>query len=157
MSIRISEAPDFVSLKVGEREGALSRPPHWENRRKMGFLVRLMSTAAALWAAVEIVPGIDYEGGWPGLLGVALVFGLVNAVIRPILFFLTCPLVALTLGLFVFVLNAMMLGLTAAIAGSFGLDFSVRGFGAAFTGALVVGFVSALLNVFVGKKKKKSG
>lgn len=116
----------------------------------MRFLLRLLVTAAALWAAVALVPGIRYDGGWAGLLGVALVFGLVNAVIRPILFFLTCPLVFLTLGLFVFVLNALMLGLTALIASELGIAFVVTGFVPALLGALVVGVVSALLNVFVG-------
>lgn len=117
----------------------------------MRFLLRLLATAAALWAAVALVPGIEYGGSWPGLLAVAVVFGVVNAVIRPILFFLTCPLVFLTLGLFVFVLNAIMLGLTAWIAGALGIDFVVSGFLPALVGALVVGVVSAVLNVFVGK------
>lgn len=116
----------------------------------MRFLLRLLITAAALWAAVALVPGIRYDGGWGGLLGVALVFGLVNAVIRPILFWLTCPLVFLTLGLFVFVVNALMLGLTAWIAGEIGIAFVVTDFIPALLGALVVGVVSALLNVFVG-------
>ena len=121
----------------------------------MGFVVRLLVTGAALWAAVELVPGIHYQGGWEGLLGVALVFGFVNAVVRPIIYFLTCPLVILTLGLFVFVLNALMLGLTATLSRSVGLNFTVDGFGPAFLGALVVGFVSAVLSVFVGEKKEK--
>jgi len=113
------------------------------------FLIRLLVTAASLWAAVELVPGIAHEGDWPGLLGVALVFGVVNAVVRPVLALLTCPLVLLTLGLFIFVLNAAMLALTAAIATSLGLDFTVTGFGAALLGALVVSIVSAILNIFV--------
>lgn len=121
----------------------------------MRFLLRLAATAAALWAAVEIVPGIEYQGAWYGLLGVALVFGLVNAVIRPILYWLTCPLVLLTLGLFVFVLNGIMLALTSALAGMVGLDFTVDGFVPAIIGALVVGVVSAVLNAFVGTEKKK--
>lgn len=113
------------------------------------FLIRLLVTAAALWAAVELVPGIAYQGDWVGLLGVALVFGVVNAVVRPVLAMLTCPLVLLTLGLFIFVLNAAMLALTAAIATSLGLQFTVAGFGAALVGALVVTVVSAILNIFV--------
>lgn len=116
----------------------------------MRFLLRLIATAAALWAAVALIPGIEYRGSWPGLLGVAAVFGLVNATVRPVLFFLTCPLVFLTLGLFVFVLNAIMLGVTAWIAGGLGIDFVVSGFLPALLGALVVGLVSAVLNVFVG-------
>ena len=121
----------------------------------MRFLLRLAATAAALWVAVEFVPGIEYQGEWYGLLGVALVFGAVNAVIRPILFVLTCPVVILTLGLFVFVLNGIMLVLTAAIAGAFGLHFTVAGIASATLGALVVGIVSAVLNIFVGDEEEK--
>ena len=121
----------------------------------MKFLIRLSVTAAALWVAVRFVPGIEYQGDWVALFGVALVFGLVNAVIRPILFALTCPLVLLTLGLFVFVLNGMMLLLTATIAAEFGIAFSVSGILPAMIGALVVGVVSSALNIFVGEEKKE--
>lgn len=121
----------------------------------MGFIVRLLITAAALWVAEAIVPGIEYRGGIGGLLGVALIFGLVNAVVRPILVVLTCPLVLLTLGLFLFVLNAFLLWLTGALSGALGIDFHVQGFWAAFLGGIVIGLVSTVLNVFVGKEGKK--
>ena len=121
----------------------------------MKFLIRLSVTAAALWVAVRFVPGIEYQGDWVALFGVALVFGLVNAVIRPILFALTCPLVLLTLGLFVFVLNGMMLLLTATIAAELGIAFSVSGILPAMIGALVVGVVSSALNIFVGEEKEE--
>jgi putative membrane protein len=121
----------------------------------MGFIVRLLITAAALWVAEAIVPGIEYRGGIGGLLGVALIFGLVNAVVRPILVVLTCPLVLLTLGLFLFVLNAFLLWLTSALSGALGIDFHVQGFWAAFLGGIVIGLVSTVLNVFVGKEGKK--
>lgn len=115
----------------------------------MRFLLRLLISAAALWVAVLLVPGIDYDGPWALLLLVALLFGVVNATIRPLLLLLTCPLVVLTLGLFVFVLNALMLWLTAALATAFGIDFRVAGFVPAFLGGLVIGVVSAILNLFV--------
>jgi putative membrane protein len=117
----------------------------------MYFLLRLLATAVAVWVATKLVPGITYSGSLLGLVGVALVFGFMNAIIRPILFFLTCPLVLVTLGLFVFVLNAFMLMLTSAVASSLGLDFHVSGFIPALLGALVIGLVSALLNAFVGE------
>lgn len=120
----------------------------------MRFLLRLLATAAALWVAVVLIPGISYTGGPLGLLGVALVFGFVNAVIRPILKLLTCPLVVLTLGLFVFVLNAFLLWLTSEISQAFGIGFDVDGFIAALVGALIVGIVSTVLNLFVGKKDR---
>ena len=118
----------------------------------MGLILRLLATAAALWVAVLLVPGISYDGGVLGLLGVALVFGIVNAVIRPILKVLTCPLVVLTLGLFVFILNAFLLWLTSEFAQGFGIAFDVDGFIAALVGALIVGIVSTVLNLFVGAK-----
>ncbi|MGH7470171.1 MAG: phage holin family protein [Longimicrobiales bacterium] len=118
----------------------------------MHFLLRLLVTAAALWVALRLVPGLRYSGSWPGLLGVALVFGFLNAIVRPILFLLTCPLMVVTLGLFVFVLNAIMLLLTSRLAGSLGLNFQVDGFASALLGAIVIGITSALLNIFVGDK-----
>jgi putative membrane protein len=121
----------------------------------MGFILRLLVTAASLWVAVKFVPGITYSGSWPGLLGVALVFGIVNAIVRPILYFLTCPLIVLTLGLFVLVLNALMLALTSALAQSFGISFHVNGFIPALIGGIVIGVVSAILNIFVGGEKEK--
>lgn len=120
----------------------------------MRFFLRLLVTAAALWVAVRLVPGVQHVGPWYTLLGVALVFGIVNAVIRPLLMVLTCPLVVLTLGLFIFVLNALMLWLTGALSVALGLGFTVRGFVPALLGGLVVGIVSTVLNVFVGGKKK---
>jgi putative membrane protein len=121
----------------------------------MRFLIRWLVTAVALWVAVRLVPGIGYEGSWLGMLGVALVFGLVNALIRPVVFLLTCPLVVLSLGLFIFVLNALMLWLTSAVSRSLGLGFHVAGFWSALVGAVVVGLTSVVLNLFVGDKKKK--
>ncbi|SRR5690606_5112388 len=121
----------------------------------MAFIIRLLVTAAALWVAEAIVPGIEYTGGALGLLGVALVFGIVNAVIRPILLVLTCPIVLLTLGLFIFVLNALMLWLTAALSDALGIAFRVNGFVPALLGGLVIAIVSTVLNVFVGDRKKK--
>lgn len=121
----------------------------------MRFLLRLLITAAALWAAVHFVSGISYSGPWYGLLVVAVIFGLVNAVIRPILAALTCPLVMLTLGLFVFVLNAIMLWLTSYFSKMAGFDFHIAGFVPALLGALVVGVTSAILNIFVSDDKKE--
>src|SRR4029079_3577020 len=115
----------------------------------MRFLIRLLINAAALWIATQIVPGVTHTGPWTSLLLVALVFGVLNAVVRPILKLLTCPLIVLTLGLFTFVINAVMLWLTSAVSESLGLGFHVDGFGSAFLGALVVTVVSVLLSVFV--------
>jgi putative membrane protein len=117
----------------------------------MELILRLLLNAAALWAATRLVSGITYQGGVLGFLGVALVFGIVNAVVKPILQFFSIPFILLTLGLFLFVVNAFALWITSGIASSIGLGFKVNGFGAAFLGALVVSVVNLLLSWFVGR------
>ena len=116
----------------------------------MLFILRLIATAVALWVSVLIVPGITYTGGAFGLLGVAVVFGLVNAFVRPVLKLLTCPLVVLTLGLFIFVLNGLMLWLTSELSLALGIGFDVTGFWAALFGAIIVGVTSTVLTLMLG-------
>jgi putative membrane protein len=113
------------------------------------FLIRLLVNAAALWVATQIVPGVSYAGGAGPFLAVALIFGIINAVIRPALKLLTCPLILLTLGLFALVVNGLMLWLTSRVAGALDLGFHVDGFWPAFWGALVVSIVSTILSMFV--------
>jgi len=115
----------------------------------MRFLLRLLINAAALWVATKIVPGVTFSGEMGYLIVVALVFGLLNALVRPILTMLTCPLLILTLGLFTFVINAVILLLTSALSGKLGIGFHVDGFWAAFLGALVVSIVSILLSLVI--------
>jgi putative membrane protein len=115
----------------------------------MPFLVRLLVNAAALWAATRIVPGVTYTGSGLTLLVVALVFGIVNAFIRPVAKVLTFPLILITLGLFALVVNGLMLWLTSSLSTGLGLGFHVSGFSAAFFGALVVSIVSTLLSMAV--------
>lgn len=117
---------------------------------------RVLINAIALWAATELVSGIRFSGAWPTLLVVALVFGVLNVTVRPVLKFLTFPLLILTLGLFTFVLNAFMLWLTGAISDAFHLGFHVAGFRAAFWGALVVTIVSFVLSLFVSSPDRTS-
>jgi putative membrane protein len=114
---------------------------------KLSFVVRTLVNAAALWVATRIVPGVEYVGGWLPILGVAIVFGVVNAVIAPIAKILTFPLIVLSLGVFLLVVNALMLWLTSAAASALGLGFHVRGFWSAFFGALVVSIVSGVLGM----------
>ena len=121
----------------------------------MRFLLRLIITAVALWAAVALVQGITYTGPLYKLLIVALVFGVVNAFVRPILTVLTCPLIVLTLGLFVLVLNAVMLWLTGELSSALGIDFRVDGAWAAIIGGIIVGIVSAVLNLLVKDEKEE--
>jgi len=117
----------------------------------MTFLLRLLVNAAALWVATRIVPGVVYQGGPLPLLGAALVFGVVNATLRPIAKILTFPIIIVTLGLFALVINGLMLWLTSSLSSALGLGFHVSGFWAAFWGALVVSIVSTLLSMFVAE------
>lgn len=121
----------------------------------MQFIIRTIVTAIALWIAVELIPGIAYNGAWWGLLLVALVFGFINALVRPALVILSFPLIVLTLGLFIFVLNAFLLWMTGQVSGALGLDFVVTGFWAAVVGGVIVGVVSTVLNLLVGTKPKR--
>lgn len=121
----------------------------------MAFLLRLLINAAALWVAVQVVDGIEYRGSWWSLLLVALVFGVLNASIRPLLTLLSLPFVILTLGLFMLVINALMLMMTAWVSGVLNLGFYVEGFRDAFLGGVVVTIVSVLLSIFTGAGKTK--
>ena len=118
----------------------------------MAFLIRLLVNAAALWVATRFVTGVTYTGALLPLIGVALIFGVVNAIIRPILKAFTFPLLIITFGLFTFVLNGLMLWLTSRIAGRMGLGFHVDGFGAAFIGAVVVTVVSTVLGILIRER-----
>jgi putative membrane protein len=118
------------------------------------FLVRLLVNAAALWVATHLVPGVVYSGGWISFLGVALVFGFVNAFIRPVAKILTFPLIIVTLGIFSLVVNGLMLWLTSSLSAALGLGFHVSGFWAAFFGALIVSIVSTLLSMMVTEEPR---
>jgi putative membrane protein len=110
----------------------------------VGIVLRVLINAAALWLAASLIPGIELHSLGTTLLA-ALVLGIVNAVLRPILIFLTLPITLVTLGLFIFVLNAFCLWLTSRLVPG----FEVGGFGAAFLGALVISAVSWALTAFL--------
>jgi len=110
------------------------------------LLIRWGVVAATVWITDLLYSGMTIHGGWKGVLLVALVFGLVNAIIKPIVKFLTCPLVILTLGLFVLVINTLMLLLTAAFLPQY---LEVNGFFSAFIAALLISIVSAVLGFFI--------
>jgi putative membrane protein len=122
------------------------------------FLFRLLLNAAGLWVATRIVPGVEYTGDWLTFLGVSLVFTIVNSIVGGLVKILTCPLIILTLGLFIFVVNGLMLWLTGVAAGALGLGFHVRGFWPAFFGGLVVSIVGTVLGLLVvDRSALKSG
>ncbi len=113
------------------------------------LLLRWFINAVALWIAVKLLPGLSHDGSTISLIGVALIFGLVNALVRPILLLLTCPLVLLTLGLFVLIVNTLMLWLTISVSSSLGLGIHSESFMATFLGSIVISLVSGVLNVLL--------
>jgi len=113
------------------------------------FILRWLINAIALYLAIRFVPGIGFGGGWLGLLWLALIFGLVNAFLRPLLQLLTCPLILLTLGLFTLIINMVMLKVTEWIANAFGLGMSIDGWGPLFLGSLVISIVSMVLSLIL--------
>jgi putative membrane protein len=118
-------------------------------RRSLPFVVRLLVNAAALWVATRIVDGVSFDGDWISFFGVALVFGVINAFIRPLAKILTFPLIILTFGIFALVINGLMLLLTSRLSDALGFGFHVAGFGPAFWGALVVSIVSTILSMLM--------
>ena len=123
----------------------------------MTLLLRLVGNAIALYVASTLIDGIQFGAGgevdFGSLLAVTLIFGVINAIIKPLVKVVTCPAFLVTLGLFTFVVNALMLLLTGWLAGLFNVDFRVDGFGAAFWGAIVISFVSFLLSLFISAEK----
>jgi putative membrane protein len=114
------------------------------------LLLRLIINAIALWAAVRLVPGLNHEGDLVTLLIIALIFGVVNALVRPLLVLLTCPLIVVTLGLFVLIVNTALLSLTIWVSNEvFNLGFTSNSFWATFFGAIVISVVSSLLSLFL--------
>lgn len=118
------------------------------------FLLRLIINAAAIYVAVELVNGLDYQGEWWGFLIIALLFGVVNAVIRPIITFLTCPLVILTMGLFTLVINGFMLWIVGELSPPLGIGFAIDGFWPALLGALIISVVSFVLTSLLADDKE---
>jgi putative membrane protein len=124
----------------------------------MRFLLRVLASAAALAVATAVVPGIELQTASLGsriltLIGVALIFGVVNAVLKPIVKTVGCVFYVLTLGLIGLVVNGLLLWLTSWVAGKLKLPFHITGFWPAFWGAIIVGVVGWLLGILVSDRK----
>lgn len=143
-----ARAPRAHRLRAFLERSQRRQTPRTDRDGRIGdvaLLVRFLTNAAALFAAAYVVPGFRVEG-WRSLLLLALIFGAVNALVRPFVRLLACGIIVLTLGLFTFVINAAMLALAAWIGREAGLAVSLDGFGAAFLAAFVVSTVSLLLS-----------
>ena len=109
------------------------------------FIVQALVTMAGLWLSAQVVPGVDFTNTG-SLIAAAIILGVVNAIVRPIMVVLTFPITVVTLGLFLLVVNAAMIGLTAMFLGGFVVDGLWAGIGA----AIVTGVVSWLAGAFIG-------
>lgn len=118
----------------------------------MKFILRVIVNAVAIFAAIYLLQGsgINAEGtGWAYFLVLGLIFSLVNAILRPILVTLSCPMLILTLGLGTLLINTLLFFLTGVIGRQFGYGFTVDGFWPAFLGALIVSVVNFVLGIFL--------
>ena len=120
----------------------------------MDRVIGILVTAAAMWVAVQIVPGLDFTGELWKLLLVAIIFGLINAFIRPILLIFTLPITIMTLGLFLLVINALLLLLTGAISAELDLGLTVADFFAALLGSIVISLVGLALSMLIGTTRR---
>ena len=116
----------------------------------MERLVQVAINAVVLWVAVELVPGLRFLDDWWKLLIIAAIFSLLNTFLRPALRILTLPITIATLGLFLLVINAVMLLITSVVASDLGVAFQVDGFGSAVLGAIVISLVGLALSITIG-------
>jgi putative membrane protein len=126
----------------------------------MWFVIRVLITAAAMLVATWVLPGIEVTAGTTlhkvaTLLVVALIFGVINAVLKPIIKVLGCFFYIITLGLIGLVVNALLLWLTSWVAGKLDLPFHITGFWPAFWGAIIIGVVSWLLGITLGERRHR--
>jgi putative membrane protein len=120
------------------------------------FILRWAINAVALYAAIYFVPGVTAQNAnFVSIILLALIFGLINALLRPILTLLTCPLIVLTLGIFTLFLNTLLFYLVGLVGTYFGVGFTVDGFWPAFLGGLVVSVVSIVLNLVLKEELRR--
>jgi putative membrane protein len=132
------------------------RSPRREDAGPLGRAGRFIVNGAALWLAQAVIPGFWINGAAALIFG-AIIFGAVNAIIRPVVAIFSCLLTLLTLGLFTLIVNTAMLGLTAWIAGKFDLAFHVDAFWPAFFSAIIIAIVSTLLSRWADENVLRSG
>ncbi|MEI6289396.1 MAG: phage holin family protein [Chloroflexota bacterium] len=119
------------------------------------FILRLLINTVALYAAIAVVPGIHPQSSnWLSFVWLALIFGLLNALLRPFLKLLTCPLIVLTLGVFTLLINTFMFWLAGVVGTNFHVGFIVDGFWPAFLGGLIVTVISIILTTIFKDEKK---
>ena len=118
------------------------------------FILRWVINGIAIFLAVRFVPGISLQSGWISVIWLALILGLVNAFLRPLLTLLTCPLILVTLGLFTLLINTFTFWLTGQIGQMVGIHLTINGFWPAFLGGLVVSVVSVVMTLILKDELK---
>ncbi len=116
------------------------------------ILIRWIILVIAVWITTWLLPGVHVHGGISSFIIIAAVLGLVNAIIRPIIMFFTCPLIMLTLGLFILIVNTMMLSLTAWLLPEM---LTIDGFWSTFFASLIISIISAILSIYLHGDKPK--
>jgi putative membrane protein len=134
----------FYSFSWGHPQPA----GHFDRDRWPALLARWLMLAFSVWVASEVVGGIHLEG-IVSILVVAAILGLLNLYLRPVLFVLSLPFTIVTLGFFIVIINALLLGITDWLADIFDVDFSVDSIGAAILGAIVISLVNLMLSLFL--------
>lgn len=138
---------EFVMMRAGIKR------PESRQTKLVTFVVRWLITAVAVWVAAELLGGIHLEG-WRSTLLVALILGLLNAYVKPLMVLFGLPVLVMTLGLFLIIINTALLGLTAWIAGKFdSIRFAIDGFWDALFGAIIISIVSWLLTMLINPGK----
>ncbi|MGE3073231.1 MAG: phage holin family protein [Dehalococcoidia bacterium] len=134
--------PEFIVVGGGGN-------PRSNEGKLVAFIVRWLITAAAVWVAAQIVSGIHLEG-WKSTLFVALILGLLNAYLKPLLVLGTLPALVMTLGIFLIFINTALLALTAWFSGKFdAIHFDIDSFWSAFFGAIIISIVSFFISLVV--------
>ena len=118
------------------------------------YFIKWIINTIAIMLAIKYVPGIVYTGEWWGILVVGIIFGLINTFIRPFIKLFALPLLILSLGLFTFIINAMMLSLTSWLSDKIHLGFHVEGFKAAFWGSVLISIASMVLSCLIPSDEK---
>lgn len=123
----------------------------------MAYLIlRIMINALSIGVAVKLVDGITFTGEWWKMIIIGIIFGVFNSLIKPVITFFSLPLIVLTLGIFILVINALMLLLTAKLSIPLNLGLHIDGFLPALWGAIIISLISLLLSWFAGISKTKA-
>ncbi len=117
------------------------------------YTLQWLITSLAIFAAFSLVPGITFSGNGYEIGIIAMIYSVINLLIRPVLMLITCPMIVLTLGMFSVIINGMLLLITADLAKFLGIEFHVASFTTALVGAVVISLTTFVLNILSGENK----